>query len=77
MNMLSKSYPTIAVTNSPEDEAKCQCVLQIADTLKRWSELNPTAREKFMIAQITDAFGWSPEMYVDMGFDKEEDLGKA
>lgn len=52
------------------EEARRQCVLAIADQLKRWSELNPTAREKFEIAAITSVFGWNPEMYVDMGFDR-------
>lgn len=74
--LVSSGSTTIAsmeVVLSPNDEAKRQCVLAIADQLKRWSQLNPTAREKFEIAQITSAFGWNPEIYVDMGFDHEGD----
>ena len=60
-----------------EIEAKRQCVLQIADTLKRWSTLNPDAREKFTIASITQAIGWSADMYVDLGFEHEQELAKT
>lgn len=52
-------------------ERKLQLVNQLADILKEFSELEPDGREKFMIASITQAIGWSPEMYVDMGFPKE------
>lgn len=52
-------------------EAKRQCILRIADTLKEWAGLDPDARDKFMIASITHAFGWSPDMYVDLGFSQE------
>lgn len=64
---------TVTVDQNPERDAKRQCVLAIADQLKKWSELNPDAREKFMIASITDAFGWAPDMYVNLGFDHEGD----
>lgn len=60
---------TIEVKLSPEAEAKRQCLLQIADSLKQWSTLNPDARDKFRIASITQAIGWSADLYVDLGFD--------
>lgn len=69
----SGSAGTITVELSTNDEAKRQCILAISDQLKLWGSLGPTAREKFMIASITDAFGWSPDMYVDLGFDHEGD----
>ena len=63
---------TITVDQNVEREAKRQCVCAIADQLKKWSELNPDAREKFMIGQICNAFGWAPDMYVDQGFEQEQ-----
>jgi hypothetical protein len=57
---------TITIVPDAEKEARRLCVLAIADQLKKWSELNPTAREKFEIARITAVFGWNPEMYVNM-----------
>lgn len=55
-------------------EAKRLCVCEIAEQLKKWASLEPTAREKFMIGQVCDAFGWDPETYVELGFDKRRHL---
>jgi len=73
MRAKGKTMKTIEVALSPEKEAKRQCILAIADQLEKWSKLDPTAREKFEIASITRVFGWSPEMYVNLGFDEESE----
>lgn len=48
-------------------EEKRLTVCRIADELKKWSGLQPTKREQYMIAACTDVIFGAPDLYVDFG----------